>query len=100
MIINCFYDEDMSFADIVYIPNHISFDAEMEQEIFLDWLFNDESDHNYWIFVGGEKVACNYGTQAFIDWINEKYFLECEEKAYMLEENAEKWDDNNKSLVF
>ncbi len=24
MIINCFYDEDMEYADIVYIPDKIS----------------------------------------------------------------------------
>ena len=35
------------------------------KKIFFDWLFDKNNNHKYWIIVQGEKVACEYGTQAF-----------------------------------
>lgn len=60
MIINCFYDEDMEYADIIYLPN-IGLRVDDLQEAFFKWLFNKNNNHKYWIIVNGEKKACKYG---------------------------------------
>ena len=60
MEINCFYDEDMEYADIVYIPKTI-FDIEELQNNFFRWLFDKKNDHQYWVIVNGEKKIWNTG---------------------------------------
>ncbi|MCM1499474.1 MAG: hypothetical protein NC124_13485 [Clostridium sp.] len=99
MRINCFYDEDMEYADIVYIPDMVM-DVEKVQNDFFQWLFDKNNDHQYWIVINGEKKACKYGTQAFIEWINNTVLSEEIEKSYVIRENSKVWDLNNKSLVF
>ena len=99
MEINCFYDEDMEYADIVYIPKTI-FDIEELQNNFFRWLFDKKNDHQYWVIVNGEKKMCKYGTQAFIEWINNKILLESIEKSYIIKENSKSWNSKNMSLIF
>ncbi len=99
MIINCFYDEDMRYADIVYIPDKLN-NIEKLQDDFFEWLFDKNNNHQYRIVVNGEKKACKYGTEAFIDWINNMILSKDVEKSYMINENAETWDSNNINLVF
>lgn len=72
MIINCFYDEDMEYADIIYLPD-IGLKVDDLQDAFFKWLFNKNNNHKYWIIVNGEKKACKYGVDAFIDWFNHIY---------------------------
>ena len=99
MIINCFYDEDMEYADIIYLPD-IGLRVDDLQEAFFKWLFNKNNNHKYWIIVNGEKKACKYGVDAFIDWFNHIYISDNSVKAYIIKENAEKWDDEEKYLIF
>ena len=99
MEINCFYDEDMEYADIVYIPKTI-FDIEELQNNFFRWLFEKKNDHQYWVIVNGEKKMCKYGTQAFIEWINNTILLESIEKSYIIKENSKSWNSKNMSLIF
>ena len=99
MEINCFYDEDMEYADIVYIPKTI-FDIEELQNNFFRWLFDKKNDHQYWVIVNGEKKMRKYGTQAFIEWINNTILLESIEKSYIIKENSKSWNSKNMSLIF
>lgn len=99
MIINCFYDEDMEYADIIYLPD-IGLNIDDLQEAFFKWLFNKNNNHKYWIIVNGEKKACKYGVDAFIDWFNHIYISDNSVKAYIIKENAEKWDNEEKYLIF
>lgn len=99
MIINCFYEENLNYADIVFIPESIIC-IEKAQEDFLHWLYDTKSKHDYWVIFNGEKRGCSYGTKAFVDWINESVCKESEEKAYLIEENATEWDEKDKSLFF
>lgn len=62
MEINCFYDEDLEYADIIYIPNTI-LDIKELQNTFFRWLFDKNNDHKYWIIVNGEKKIQNHGIQ-------------------------------------
>lgn len=99
MEINCFYDEDMEYADIVYIPKTI-LDIKELQNNFFRWLFDKKNDHQYWVIVNGEKKMCKYGTQAFIEWINSTILLESIEKSYIIKENSKSWNSKNMSLIF
>ena len=90
MEINCFY---------VYIPKTI-LDIEELQNNFFRWLFDKKNDHQYWVIVNGEKKMCKYGTQAFIEWINNTILLESIEKSYIIKENSKSWNSKNMSLIF
>ena len=72
MIINCFYDEDMEYADIIYLPD-IGLKVDDLQEAFFKWLFNKNNNHKYWIIVNGEKKACKYGVDALRDFWTRVY---------------------------
>ena len=99
MIINCFYDECMEYADIVYLPN-IKMDIEMLQEHFFEWMFDKKNNHKYWVTINSEKVYCKYGTQAFVEWLNQYIAYHSIEKAHIIEENATMWDENNECIIF
>lgn len=43
---------------------------------------------------------CKYGTQAFIEWINNTILLESIEKSYIIKENSKSWNSKNMSLIF
>lgn len=98
MIINCFYDENMEHADIIFIPD-IFIDIEKIQNDFLSWMFDAKSNHKYWIEIKGIKV-CNYGTEEFVEWINSTLLKENCKKSYILEKNTKMWDMKNQQLVF
>lgn len=99
MEINCFYDEDMEYADIVYIPEAI-LDIEELQNDFFRWLFDKKNEHQYWVIVNGEKKMCQYGTQAFIEWINNTVLSESIDKSCIIKENSKSWNSENVSLIF
>lgn len=99
MIVNCFYDEDMAYADIVYIPD-LGLNIDTIQNYFYKWLFDKTVNHKYWIIVDGEKKACKYGTDAFIDWINNTYLSDKTDKAKIIKSNAETWNSTDNHLIF
>lgn len=99
MIINCFYDEDKEYADIIYLPD-LGFSVDDLQEDFFKWIFNKNNNHKYWIIVEGKKKACKYGIDAFVDWFNHTYTYDNSIKAYIIKENAKNWNDKNISLIF
>ena len=99
MVINCFYDENMEYADIISVPD-LGLSVNALQEEFFKWLFDKNNNHRYWIIVDGEKKACKYGIDAFIYWFNHVYLSDDSDKAYIIRENTEKWDANNNSLIF
>jgi len=99
MVVNCFYDECEKFADIIYIPDIIE-DIEGVQDSFFSWLFDKQIDHKYWVIVNSEKKYCQYGTQAFVNWLNQYVIDDSSEKAYFISENDSCWDRRNKRLVF
>ena len=99
MVVNCFYDECTDYADIINIPE-LDYNINEIQNQFFRWMFDKQNDHKYWLIADGEKVACRYGTCAFVEWVNENLLSKSAEKAYMIEENATEWNDENISLFF
>ncbi len=100
MIVNCFYDENMEFADIVYIPDCIKCNVEELQNSFFNWLFDENNDHDYWIIINGKKQACEYGIDAFVKWINDTICIAQSDKAQIIESNAKEWDSEHINLIF
>ena len=98
MTINCFYDEDKEYADIIYLPD-VGLNVYKLQEKFFKWMFDKNNNHKYWIIVDGEKKACKYGIDAFVDWINGEYSFN-DNIAYIIKENATNWDDKDIYLIF
>lgn len=48
------------------------------------WLHNKSNNHGYWTKNGeGEDALC-FGTEAFINWLNEYIFIHSDEKARMI----------------
>lgn len=99
MTINCFYDEDMEYADIIYLPDLESGVDELKEEFF-KWMFNKNNNHKYWIIADGEKKGCEYGIDAFVDWFNNIYNSDNSVKAFVIKSNAKIWDNKDKSLIF
>lgn len=99
MEINCFYDENMEYTDIVYIPDMIRNIEELQEEFFT-WLFDKNNDHPYWIIDNGKKVACKYGTPAFLEWLNNTILSGKGDKSYMIKQDAKEWNSDNICLIF
>ena len=100
MMINCFYEENMKYCDIIYIPNSINQNVDNLEKLFIKWLFDKSNNHKYWVIVDNKKLYCEYGTEAFVEWINETYFSNSNEKAFIKQVNATVWDKNNYKVIF
>lgn len=69
MLVILAFDENLEDIDIVDIPENIN-NLEEIQEIFFKWLFNENTNHNYWVFKNGIKKYCSYDSEAFVEWFN------------------------------
>lgn len=67
MIVKAFFDDDdYEFLDI---PLWDLNDIEKYQDDFFSWMFDKNNDHKYWVAFNEHKIGCDYGIEAFIDWI-------------------------------
>ena len=62
-------------ADIIEIPNPVARKIDKYRNDFLDWIYDRNNSHKYWVKVkdgkGGWYDAVCYDTDAFVDWLNE-----------------------------
>lgn len=72
-------------ADIIECPKWIVPELESYQANFLEWLFDKKNNHAYWVYKNGEKYACRYRSQAFVEWINMFVLQDNLEKSSVLE---------------
>ena len=98
MIINCFYDEEEQYPDIVFIPGEFP-DVVSLQNDFLKWVFDESKSNAEFVEFAGMK-GCIYDTSNFVYWINEHFLKGKDNKAYIIEKNASNWDLENKKLFF
>lgn len=75
--------EDSNTFDVIYIPKHISEIIIGLQGEFFKWLFDKKNNHPYWRYINHEKAYCEYDTNAFIKWINERILHDSSEKAFI-----------------
>lgn len=78
-LLNVVYEEDFSDVDILSVPEYIYENIESEVQLFVDWLFDKSSRHNYWKMNEKGDEYIDVGTDGFVSWLNE----------YRLNENSE-----------
>ncbi|RHW33999.1 hypothetical protein D1B33_14445 [Lysinibacillus yapensis] len=44
------------------------------QEDFLEWIFNEEKNTEYWTLENGKKIYPNYDADALVEWLNNVSF--------------------------
>ena len=98
MIVNCFYEEEEQYPDIIFIPEK-GIDVSSIQKDFFSWVFDESRSNAAFSDIGGIK-GCSYDTVNFVYWLNEFFLAGTSEKAYIVEKNADKWDSSNEQLFF
>ena len=98
MYVNIFFSEE-DIADVIYIPEKMG-DISLLQTEFLDWLFDKENNHEFWVNINGEKTYCKYGTDAFVKWINDKKLYASLEKAKVEKRNCKNFCKRNQKIFF
>ena len=44
------------------------------QEDFLNWIFNEEKNKEYWTIENGERIHPNYDATTIVEWLNNVRF--------------------------
>ncbi|WP_342576104.1 hypothetical protein MHH37_09770 [Solibacillus sp. FSL K6-1781] len=44
------------------------------QDDFLNWIFDEEKNKEYWTLENGERIHPNYDSTALVDWLNNVRF--------------------------
>ena len=99
MEVNIFFDEENEVVDVIWIPQSIT-NIEKLQIDFFEWLFDKKNNHKYWIIVNNEKKYCNYGVDAFVDWINSNVLIDEKDKARVILRNSREIFEGNNNLFF
>ena len=98
MIINCFYGDEESYPDIIYVPTDMDNIFELQNK-FLKLVFDvTQSKAKFTEFEG--MMGCTFDTDNFIYWINKYMLINIKERAYIVEYNASDWDENAHRLYF
>ena len=62
--------------DVIQCPDYIANDIRQYQMQFDKWLFDENSEHGYWVsypdpaIESTDKVALSWDVEAFINWLN------------------------------
>ncbi|ACL21998.1 hypothetical protein Dhaf_3985 [Desulfitobacterium hafniense DCB-2] len=87
-------------ADIIDCPVDISDSLIEYRNKFIDWLYDKQNNHSYWIYKNGEKYGCSYRSEAFVEWLNKFVLSNSLVKAKVLESNVKNWDNSLLSTGF
>ena len=75
--------------DIINVPDYMSRRMRKYQILFDEWLYDKNNDHEYWYIVDGQKLAVEFGTDAFVKYLNQYHLKNSDEKAIVLERELE-----------
>ena len=73
--------------DIVLVPDEIAIDLDKYQLAFDAWIYDKNNEHGHWILYDGEKVAVSFGTETFVDFLNNQCSLIGKERSVILKKN-------------
>ena len=73
-------------TDIILVPDKIALDLDQYQMAFDRWIYDTSNEHEHWVLCDGEKVAVSFGTETFVDFLN-NLCHSTEEKSIILEKN-------------
>ena len=68
-------------GDIIDVPQSVIENVGKYQNEFFKWLYDKSIDHKYWWYENGEKVGCDFRSEAFVEWLNANPLRETQEKA-------------------
>ena len=74
MIINIDYGEDY---DVLYILDENADPNELHHQ-FLEWLYDKNTEHNYFITLEDGSKMYNYDASAFVEWLNDNMYKDSE----------------------
>lgn len=63
--------ESAYVVDIIDVPEYIAKNIRKYQRSFDKWLYDKQNDHGLWVIADGKKTAVSFGTQDFVDYLNE-----------------------------
>lgn len=90
--VKCFVALDC-YADIIDIPDHVAIRIKKHRNQFLNWIYNKNNNHGYWVKAsdgkGGWFYGVQYGSDAFVDWLNTKVIKDSNDKAVVVERNLD-----------
>jgi hypothetical protein len=87
-------------ADIIDCPVDILNNLTEYRKQFIDWLFDKENNHSYWIYKNGKQYGCCYRSEAFVEWLNNFVLPNSVIKAKVLESKVVSWDKNLPTVFF
>jgi hypothetical protein len=87
-------------ADIIDCPVDILNNLTEYRNKFIDWLYDKQNHHSYWVYKNGEQYGCCYRSEAFVEWLNYFVLPNSIIKAKVLESNIMSWDKSLMSLCF
>ena len=58
-------------TDIIKVPDHIANSIKAVQQRFDEWIYDKSNDHGCWIIQDGKKMAVSFGTEDFVNYINQ-----------------------------
>lgn len=75
-------------TDIISVPNEISGKINKIQQSFDKWLYDKDNDHGNWIIKNGRKIAVSFNTETFVEYLNNIYLKNSNEKVFIVKEKA------------
>lgn len=79
-------------GELVECPDYISNHLDKYQLDFDKWLSAEDSNHNYWVVDFNDpnsSMGLCFGSDAFVDWLNEYVIDQKTKKAVILERDIE-----------
>ena len=88
----CFVELDLH-ADIIDIPDPVALKIKKHRNRFLDWMYDRNNNHGYWVKGSNGKGSwfwgVQYDTEAFVQWLNKYVIKDACEKAVVIERNLD-----------
>ena len=82
------------YADVIDVPDDVGSRIKKYRNRFLDWIYDRKNDHGYWVKFDNGKgktvYGVQYGSDAFVDWLNKKIIKGNEQRAVIVERDIDK----------
>ena len=75
-------------SDLIEVPDKVAQDIQKIRLEFDKWLYDKSNNHSYWVYVKGQKKAVAFDTKAFVDFLNNVYLHNCNEKVRVVQEKT------------
>ncbi|MFJ7310010.1 hypothetical protein [Peribacillus frigoritolerans] len=72
MIIKIDFGDD--FIQYISCSTKVGREMNSIQEDFLNWIFDEEKNTEYWALENGERIHPNYDAKAIVEWLNNVRF--------------------------